>query len=137
MAQARLTRMDVLGMCRFVSKHLAADGTNKKSGTLKTCCEEFIGSFALIRGTLWTPQTGGFESFFLKHCCSHVDRIVDSLVLQLERAAIVDVGADDVHGVGGHLMDGVRVHGRPCSPRMPAPLSCSAISRSVCLSETN
>src|ERR1035441_9422406 len=37
----------------------------------------------------------------------HVDRIVDSLVLQLERAAIVDVGAD-VLGVGEHLMDGRR-----------------------------
>ena len=34
-----------------------------------------------------------------------VDRVVDPLVLQLERAPIVDVGAD-VLGVGEHLMGG-------------------------------
>ena len=38
----------------------------------------------------------------------HVDRVVDSLVLQLERAPIVDIGAD-VLRVGEHLMNG-----RPC-----------------------
>src|SRR5260370_39107358 len=35
----------------------------------------------------------------------HVDRIVDSFVLQFERASVVDVGAD-VLRVGEDLMDG-------------------------------
>jgi hypothetical protein len=41
--------------------------------------------------------------------------VVDSLVLQLERSAIVDVGAD-VLGVGEYLMDG---RPRPRAPVFP------------------
>src|ERR1019366_10068102 len=53
----------------------------------------------------------------------HLDRVVDSFVLKLERTAVIDVRAD-VFGIGEHLM-----HRRPCPwalvfPEDASPIEC-------------